>query len=352
MQRKINKKDAQSEWPVDGLEFVTNCPVCSADNRELLHEGLTDRVFFCAPGEWSMYRCESCASTYLDPRPTQETIGLAYQHYFTHKEVPDYSSLSFQGKIRRRLANGYRNHRYGTRDYPSSRLGIVVASLMPDVRAMTDGAMRHLPKVKEGARLLDMGCGNGEFLLRARSADWDVVGVDFDSKAVEFARSKGLDVRLGGVEMLDPSVEQFDVITLCHVIEHVHHPVEMLQACYKLLKPDGFLWLETPNIMSEGYRLFGIDWLALDPPRHLVLFNLKSMKNALSAAGFSEIDIQPYRPLCGDSFSRSSAIADGLDPFSEMHKSGMSDTGMVRKAEKIARRDPSSREFITVKAWK
>ncbi|MCK5664178.1 MAG: methyltransferase domain-containing protein, partial [Thiotrichaceae bacterium] len=73
-------------------------------------------------------------------------------------------------------------------------------------------------------------------------------------------RQKGLDVRMGGVEVLDPSVEKFDVITLSHVIEHVHQPVEVLKYCYSLLKPDGFLWLETPNIESEGYRLFGANW--------------------------------------------------------------------------------------------
>ena len=352
MQRKVNIRDSHQKWPVDGLESVTNCPVCGADKKVLLHEGLTDRVFFCAPGEWSIYRCESCVSTYIDPRPTPETIGLAYQQYFTHKEVVGYSSLSFLGKIRRRLANDYRNFRYGTRDTPSSVLGIFIASLMPNIKAGTDAAMRHLPKAKTGSRLLDLGCGNGEFLLRARSAGWDVVGVDFDAKAVDFARRQNLDVRLGGVDALDSSVEQFDAITLCHVIEHVHDPVDVLCACYKLLKPGGFLWLETPNITSEGYRLFGTDWLALDPPRHLVLFNQKSMEQALKSAGFSETEIMPYRPLCDDSFGRSFEIVEGRDPFSETYKNRMGDMAMVKDAEDVAKKDSLCREFITVKAWK
>lgn len=350
MQGKTTIQDTHPIWPANGLETVPNCPVCSSDARALLYEGLTDRVFFCAPGEWDMYRCESCSSAYLDPRPTSETIGLAYQRYFTHDEAPGFSSLSFLGKLRRRFANGYRNHYYGTQDYPASILGIVVAGLMPNGRAIIDAGMRHLPIVKAGNRLLDLGCGNGSFLLRARSAGWDVTGVDFDAKAIEAARCRGLDVRLGGVDDLSPDDEKFDVITLSHVIEHVHHPVKVLQACHKLLKPGGFLWIETPNIASEGHRQFGANWRGLEPPRHLVLFTLESIRNALSAASFAEVEIQLYRPLCDGIFHASRAIAEGVDPYSESRRNGLS--GIVIKAESIARNNPDRREFITVKAWK
>jgi 2-polyprenyl-3-methyl-5-hydroxy-6-metoxy-1,4-benzoquinol methylase len=346
---KATVQDEYPEWPADGLEVVTCCPVCSSNNREILHEDLTDNIFN-TPGKWSLYRCESCASAYIDPRPTPETIGLAYQHYFTHKVEHGTLSPGVWVKLRRRMANGYRNYYYGTRDYPASILGILVASLMPNTRANNDAVMRHLPKARNGQRLLDMGCGNGEFLLKARSAGWDVVGVDFDAKAVEVARSRRLDVRLGGVEKLDPAEEQFDAITLAHVIEHVHHPLEMLKACYKLLRPGGFLWLETPNIASEGHRLFGPAWRGLEPPRHLVLFTQNSMCNALSAAGFSEMKIQPYRPLCNTLFGASKAIAEGADPYSELYENGPPD--MVKQAERIAKCDPTRREFITVKAWK
>jgi 2-polyprenyl-3-methyl-5-hydroxy-6-metoxy-1,4-benzoquinol methylase len=352
MQSETNVQGTHPEWPTEGLERVLNCPVCGVDTRELVHEALTDRVFFCAPGEWSMYRCEACASTYLDPRPTRETIGLAYQRYFTHEktEVRDFRALGVLKKLRRSLANGYRNHRYGTRLYPASILGILAASLIPYGRALLDAEMRHLPRQNTKQRLLDLGCGNGEFLLRARSAGWVVVGVDPDAKAVEVARGHGLEVRLGGVEALDPSVERFDVITLAHVIEHVHRPGEVLAACYRLLKPGGYLWLETPNITSEGHEVFGRNWRDLDPPRHLVLFTSESLRQALSRAGFIEVKVQSYLPLCDDIFGASQAIAAGIDPFSVARPKAP--RGLVRKAERVARRDPARREFLTVKAWK
>lgn len=340
---------AYPEWPADGLEVVTCCPVCSSSNSELLYEDVTDKLFY-TPGKWSLYRCESCASAYLNPRPTLESIGLAYQHYFTHKGVHGTLPAGLWGRFRRRLANGYRNYRYGTRDYPASILGVLVAGLMPSARAVSDATMRHLPKAGKGQRLLDMGCGNGEFLLKARSAGWDVVGVDFDADAVEVARNLRLDVRLGGVESLNPAEEQFDVVTLAHVIEHVHYPTQMLQACYKLLKPGGFLWLETPNLASQGHQLYERAWRGLEPPRHLVLFNHESMCEALYTVGFSEVKIQPYSPLCSAIFGASKAIAEGVDPYSVQYQK--EHPAMVKQAERIAKRDPTRREFITMKAWK
>jgi SAM-dependent methyltransferase len=210
--------------------------------------------------------------------------------------------------------------------------------------------MRHLPKLTYRKRLLDLGCGSGAFLLRARSAGWDVVGVDPDVKAVGSSRKKGLDVRLGGVEIFDRSDEQFDFITLAHTIEHSHNPLEVLRSCYKLLKPGGSIWIDTPNIESLGYQLFGANWLHLDPPRHLVLFTFGSIIRCLHNAGFSMIKIQPYRPLFAGSFMPSVAIANGLKPFSKIKQYDRSQ--IVKKAERIAKSRAKFREFITVQALK
>lgn len=350
MQGMTKTEKHTQPWPSDGLESVSNCPVCGSNRRELLHQGLTDRVFFCAPGEWSMYECEACASAYLDPRPTVKSIGLAYRRYFTHDGVESTVPAGFMKKLQRRLANGYLNYRFDAHAYPASVLGALAASLMPNTRAIIESDFRNLPIAKARDRLLDLGCGNGAFLKRARDAGWDVVGVDFDVKAVEIARSQGLDVRLGGINDQDLSVEQFDVITMSHVIEHVHHPLEVLRTCYSLLKPGGFLWLDTPNIASEGHRLFGANWRGLEPPRHLVLFTMESLRETLKTAGFADMEVQAYRPLCANIFSSSRAVAEGVDPHSEPREGAS--PKVVRRAEQVARCDPDRREFITIKAWK
>lgn len=281
-------------WPQNELEYIGCCPVCDSKERSILHNNLQDKIFYCRPGNWTMWRCEKCGSSYLDPRPTVESIGIAYEGYYTHQSLPDskdaYASLSLLRKIRRRLVNGYTNWRYSTREIPASPLGILILFALRKYRVQLDREYRHLPRCPaSGGVLLDVGSGSGFFLLIAKSCGWTAIGVDPDPKVVANGRAQGLKVVQGGIEQFDGQKSMFDVITLSHAIEHVHKPVDTLRACYHLLKPGGRLWLETPNIGSLGHRRYGGDWRGLEPPRHLVLFNVASIGNVLRRIGFTGI---------------------------------------------------------------
>lgn len=338
-------------WPEHGLERVLQCPVCESEERAVMHEGLRDWVFYRAPGGWTLYRCEGCGSGYLDPRPNEQTIHLAYESYYTHENAADFGSLGLRERIRRQLANGYRNWRYGTSEHPALRLGVLAAGIWPSGRATIDAGMRHLPKASPGQRLLDIGCGNGEFLRRAKSAGWEVMGLDFDEEAVKQARSAGLDVRHGGVGALGGMEESFDTITMGHVIEHVPHPLDVLRTCFDLLKPGGVLWLDTPNINALGHQRYGRAWRGLEPPRHLVLFSVESLLGVLIRSGFENPVFPPYRPVAAFTYLASEAIAQGVDPYAQFR----SPAGLrydIRQAEIQQKENPKVREFITVKTKK
>lgn len=282
----------EATWPPDALETVPACPVCRDSSREPLHAGLMDKVFFCAAGEWQLWNCCGCGSAYLDPRPTSDSIGLAYQEYYTHRaatEKPAYESLSGLRKLRRRLVNGYTNLRFSTNEQPSSAWGALLPLLRSaHVRLLHE--YRHLPKrVPPGGRLLDVGCGNGSFLTVAEGCGWRCSGVDPDPKSVAAARAAGLDVRQGGLEVYGGCERAFDVVTMSHAIEHLHDPVKALADVNRLLKPGGQLWIETPNIESAGHKRFGKHWRGLEPPRHLVLFSPSSLRKTLEANGFRAI---------------------------------------------------------------
>ncbi len=307
----------KKSWPVNELQQVPTCPVCSNPKRRIQYQGLIDNVANWAPGEWTSWECFVCECSYLDPRPSQASIHLAYGNYHTHQKITQkesYSALSPLRKLRRRLVNGYTNWRFSTNEQPSLSIGLILWAIWP-FRLRMDKEYRHLPaKVPTNGRLLDVGCASGAFLLTASTCGWLVTGVDPDPKCVANAQALGLNVYQGGVEIFERKAEIFDVITISHVIEHVHEPSDTLADIYRLLKPGGQLWLETPNIESIGHNYFRSNWRGLEPPRHLVVFSPKALRGALIKAGFSSIQYKAGpNPLTG-MISQSHAISKGVLP--------------------------------------
>ncbi len=279
----------QAEWPKGGVEFVSACPLCGAKEKTIAHNGLKDYFFECAPGQWSLFQCLSCGSAYLDPRPNQQTISFAYSRYYTHRSF-DVASGALR-RIWHALRDDYLLAAFGVPSEHTLWPGRWLVRMFPIGRSGIDAALarnlEHLPR--QQARLLDVGCGNGNYLEFARRAGWQVQGLDFDPVAVAAARERGLDVFEGTIKVLSGESECFDRITLSHILEHVYDPWDVLADCYRLLKPGGTLWLETPNANSNGHRAFGPYWRGLEPPRHLHIFSRKCIRDKMTEIGFSDI---------------------------------------------------------------
>jgi 2-polyprenyl-3-methyl-5-hydroxy-6-metoxy-1,4-benzoquinol methylase len=346
---------ADTSWPESELENTLKCPLCGGGNRAILHERLIDNIFYTAPGKWSSWRCLECQCSYLDPRPSQASIHKAYENYYTHQEPisnPSYTELSRFRKLRRTLANGYINWRYSTKKTPTSRVGIPLLLCLWPLKNSIDRTYRHMPRIPAGGgALLDVGCGNCSFLELAKSSGWSVVGVDPDEKAITHGLKEGINVKQGGIEQFDGEENLFDVITINHVIEHMHDPVTVLKACHRLLKPTGQLWLETPNIDSFGHRYYMENWRGLEPPRHLVLFNSNSLVRALVNAGFTRIknksglNAQLYMTMASE------AIKQGL-PDGVTASLNWTHYWMIRKNRFLEFIFPSRKEVLTMVAYK
>ena len=179
---------------------------------------------------------------------------------------------------------------------------------------------------------------------------WQVEGIDLDPLAVETAQSRGFSVKCGTIALLNDASERYDVITLSHVIEHVYDPLGLLRSLYRLLKPGGRLWLETPNLDSLGHARFGPAWRGLEPPRHLVLFNSKSLPGLIALAGFSRQRTLWRGMMVYSVFAESEAIEKSRDVTSASRKGRPPVSDFIAECSEMI--NPTKREFITLVARK
>ena len=293
-----SKPPIAGDWPTADLEAVTQCPFCGNRERTPLHRGLTDSLFHNAEGKWNQYQCQSCKAAYLDPRPTPESIGKAYATYFTHNDAAHSTPNSGLRRWLHTERNSWRNRHWHMALEPQSSWRGWWIPMVGPLRSLIVNQMRHLPQhlPRPGAHLLDVGCGSGDFLRLARAAGWTVQGVDFDPVAVQVAHRLDLDVRHGGLERAEPPPGGYDCITCSHVIEHVHDPVQWLRDMHALLRPNGTLWIQAPNIDSWGYHEFGADWHSLDAPRHLAIPTVAGLRSCLEALSFT-VSVEKLTPI-------------------------------------------------------
>jgi 2-polyprenyl-3-methyl-5-hydroxy-6-metoxy-1,4-benzoquinol methylase len=134
---------------------------------------------------------------------------------------------------------------------------------------------------------------------------WSVTGLDVSAAAVATVERKlGVPALLGSLPHPDLERGSFDVITMWHSLEHVHHPLPILQAARELLAPGGKILVAVPNFAGLPFEWFGPSWFALDLPRHLVHFTPNTLIAMLAKAGFASIKIRMIRH---DDWLRSSA---------------------------------------------
>jgi 2-polyprenyl-3-methyl-5-hydroxy-6-metoxy-1,4-benzoquinol methylase len=216
-----------------------NCPHCGARDGELF----TTAVDPLAEAEFQIQRCRRCRLVYLSPQPPEEELGRYY---------PD----GYYGRRHRVFRDFFMNLR-----------------------------LRSLPPRRTEGRLLDIGCGHGEFLLACRREGWKVIGVEHEGAPImEMRSSLGLEVMTTN-ELSSLADASFDVVTMWHVLEHMTAPREILAQAFRLLRPGGTLVVEVPNLGSWQARMGPRYWFHLDAPRHLVHFERDTLGAMLEAEG-------------------------------------------------------------------
>jgi ubiquinone/menaquinone biosynthesis C-methylase UbiE len=152
--------------------------------------------------------------------------------------------------------------------------------------------IRKITKYKKCGKILDLGCGSGDFLILFRQRGWEIYGVDTSENAYRLAKNK-LKQNVFNSELRACQFPDcyFDVITLKHVLEHLYDPSRELAEVFRILKDDGILFLSMPNIDSLQFMVFKEKWFAIDCPRHLFHYSPRTVTTLLEKNNFKVLEI-------------------------------------------------------------
>ena len=149
-------------------------------------------------------------------------------------------------------------------------------------------------------RILEVGCGDGNFLARLRRGGWDVQGSEYEPVvAGAVQRRHGIAVVTGDVTAGNPRIGTYPVVAAYHVIEHVYHPAQWARGVRNLVEPGGLLHLQTPNRDALSHSLSGPSWAGLVFPQHVYLYTPATLAAVLERAGFAVLAVTTWDPWHG-----------------------------------------------------
>lgn len=151
----------------------------------------------------------------------------------------------------------------------------------------------------EEKKLLDVGCGTGDFLEIALQNNWHIFGIEPNEQARTIANKKTNNSVYKTEQLLKFEENSFDVITLWHVLEHLPDLENQIQIFKKLIKTNGTLIIAVPNYKSFDAKHYKQFWAAYDVPRHLWHFNKRSISKLVSKQSFK---VESVKPMWFDSF--------------------------------------------------
>jgi 2-polyprenyl-3-methyl-5-hydroxy-6-metoxy-1,4-benzoquinol methylase len=151
--------------------------------------------------------------------------------------------------------------------------------------------LRSFESYRQSNHILDVGCGSGHFLKVAIEVGWKAYGTEIASSAFEQLSRLGINSFCGKLESASYATGSFDVVYCSEVIEHLVDPVTLLREIGRIIRPEGLLYLTTPNFDSLSRRLLGSKWRVIGK-EHICYFTPRSLARAIREAGFRRIAVR------------------------------------------------------------
>ena len=243
------------------MEKLIQCPVCSS---EQFNQVLTCTDYTTTNEEFVICQCTDCSFRFTNPRPDINNSGKYYQseEYISHTDSN----------------KGLLNKAYQiARDY------------------MISTKYKSTLKKYKSKSLVDYGCGTGDFLKYCIDKGHQAIGLEIEESARKIAIDKGCKEVYSPDRLTNIKPGSVDIITLWHVLEHIHDLLPTIQQFNRILTRNGTIVIAVPNHQSYDARCYGKYWAAYDVPRHLYHFNVASMTRLMNDKGFSLIETRTMR---------------------------------------------------------
>ena len=233
-----------------------SCPLC-AGSESRLFLGITVTRGPGA-GSYELRRCADCGLVFVLPRLPDSILATLYDEDF-----------------------------YFSTGWPYRGFAEWV------MREIQRTRQRRVERFVPSGSLLDVGSGDGRFVIHMASQGWRATGIDFSAAALTLAQREDSAARFLYGSLFDHEFEprSVDLVTLWQVLEHIGEPREFLLRCRDLMRPGGVFVAAVPNIEGLSARLTGERWWGLDVPRHLVHYSPRTLCSGLERAGFTVIRI-------------------------------------------------------------
>ncbi len=244
------------------FETITQCQICE-NNSFTPFFTCTDHSI--SKETFALVKCTSCGFLITNPRPDLSSIGKYYQSedYISHKDKGNSLINLIYKKVR---------------NYTLKK------------------KVNIINRVADKGFVLDYGCGTGYFLKACQEQGWQIEGIEPDEGAKQLSQTLLNKKIHSNIHTL---TGEFDVITLWHVLEHIHKLNDTLKYLYSALTENGKLIVAVPNYKSYDGLLYGEYWAAFDVPRHLYHFEQKTLKKLADKHNFK---VQEIIPMKFDSF--------------------------------------------------
>lgn len=244
------------------LEQIHTCPICLSLDIDFF---LETKDFSVSQEVFILSQCKSCSFVFTNPRPDEKSIGKYYESskYISHS---------------------------------NTKKGIV-NRLYQLVRSFSLRNKLNLISKYAGSdkTILDIGCGTGAFLNHCKRHGWIASGYEPNKNARGVALNEYGLVLHENLDSEHFSPESFQIITLWHVLEHVHNLRKKIEDVSYLLNSKGKVLIALPNINSYDSLHYKKSWAAFDVPRHLYHFSAQNIKDLFRQYNFNLIDSFPMK---------------------------------------------------------